>query len=242
MFGSFFFLPRPLLSVTGGHFELHVGFSLTEMNFPPIKMVVSNRNLRISRGKTPHFQGRMTFFWSIQLGLPWDLKSYEKNPNDLELVMQKHQKTYAKEHLKTMILYEVLRCEQLLNKKNRWCEDEHQWNKCNILKSTIMVILKWKFPQKWKTEAMISCPVWSLRVDPTLCPGRLRDQRFRRWKSTVFELMSWKSPFRIGRFKVEPLYDLFWWWQLKYFYFHPKNWGRWTHFLSMFRLFFCWLA
>ena len=117
-----FFLPRPLLSVTGGHFELHVGFSLTEMNFPPIKMVVSNRNLRISRGKTPHFQGRMTFFWSIQLGLPWDLKSYEKNPNDLELVMQKHQKTYAKEHLKTMILYEVLRCEQLLNKKSRWCE------------------------------------------------------------------------------------------------------------------------
>ena len=61
MFGSFF-LPRPLLSVTGGHFELHVGFSLTEMNFPPIKMVVSNRNLRICRGKTPHFQGRMTFF------------------------------------------------------------------------------------------------------------------------------------------------------------------------------------
>ena len=91
-----FFLPRPLLSVTGGHFELHVGFSLTEMNFPPIKMVVSNRNLRISRGKTPHFQGRMTFFWSIQLGLPWDLKSYEKNPNDLELVMQKHQKHMRK--------------------------------------------------------------------------------------------------------------------------------------------------
>ena len=112
-----------------------------------------------------------------------------------------------------MILYEVLRCEQLLN-YSRWCEDENQWNKCNILKSTIMVILKWKlpqnlcnimkeFPQKWKTEAMISCHVWSLRVDPTLCP-------FRRWKSTVFELMSRKSPFRMGRFKLEPLYDLFW--------------------------------
>ena len=60
-------------------------------------MVVSNMNLRISRGKTPHFQGRIVssqecdiFPKSIQLGLPWDLKSYEKNPNHLELVMHKH--------------------------------------------------------------------------------------------------------------------------------------------------------